>query len=637
MEIFKISQDQDRIELLMPFDICRNPLVDGYCLNKDQSCSNIHMCYDYFYGNSCQQMNNCPYPHFLTKKLHADILGPLISLDLDALTKAFRVYCQSKKQCVNHSMSQGQQQVTLNLSMNNNLTPPSVIDTWRTITVPQINGNISWKVSSRLHMTSKTYPKQQIVPGNYEGLQICWKPKKDIQTHFIEVIFSNENKSDGGSMLTHQIYQHLGIAQVFYRNLDVADRVVHHGPVTFQSFTFNSRLLHQISDVRHICFANIPPESERIGSYIDVVSRPYKINQFTYYQNDPQMIVVEYNEDVDFCKIYSNVRNYPECDGSMISCIQLYLPETLLIEYDDHDYSEDNFRQLFDDQVIFHIKTYPHCAFVHFYSHADLVQSLEKTSNSSIRMIPIYTNIFSLNHLHDYLRRKEMEQQTKLTLITPVETNEIIAEEPPKDESSSETPPSVPILTSLLAVDEQTGTSSEQKASNQQVQQAAIATNGLSDSDDDFHDLPSEFDDEDLLLDELAENNGEMEFVRTAAKSLMSSLAEMEGANTETTAEDAPHSLSYADDFLITIKNRRFALAFLDYTLFRIEKNINTDKFRMLLTLRKRSRHKKRSNHNQQPAQASSETKSKKKRNKRNKKKQDGNPNPTEGITSHYC
>lgn len=78
------------------FEICRNLLVDGYCLNKDQSCSNIHMCYDYFYGSSCQQMNNCPYSHCITKKLHEDILGPLISLDLDALTKAFRVYCQSK-------------------------------------------------------------------------------------------------------------------------------------------------------------------------------------------------------------------------------------------------------------------------------------------------------------------------------------------------------------------------------------------------------------------------------------------------------------------------------------------------------------------------------------------------------------
>jgi hypothetical protein len=39
---------------------------------------------------------NCVYPHVLTEKLHGNILGSLINLDLDALTKAFRVYCQTK-------------------------------------------------------------------------------------------------------------------------------------------------------------------------------------------------------------------------------------------------------------------------------------------------------------------------------------------------------------------------------------------------------------------------------------------------------------------------------------------------------------------------------------------------------------
>jgi len=53
-----------------------------------------------------------------------------------------------------------------------------------------------------------------------KGLQICWKPKQDIQTHFIEVIFSNQVKSDGGTIQTHQIYQHLGVAQLFYQNSD---------------------------------------------------------------------------------------------------------------------------------------------------------------------------------------------------------------------------------------------------------------------------------------------------------------------------------------------------------------------------------------------------------------------------------
>ena len=65
----------------------------------------------------------------------------------------------------------------------------------------------------------------------------------------------------------------------------------------------------------------------------------------------------------------------------MINCIQLYLPETLLIEYDDHDYSEDDFRRLFDDQAVFHIKMHTHCAFVHFYSHAGkcLLDNLSNT------------------------------------------------------------------------------------------------------------------------------------------------------------------------------------------------------------------------------------------------------------------
>jgi hypothetical protein len=53
-----------------------------------------------------------------------------------------------------------------------------------------------------------------------KGLQIRWEPKKDIQTHFIEVVFSNQSKSDGGPIRTHKIYQHLGVAEVFYQNSD---------------------------------------------------------------------------------------------------------------------------------------------------------------------------------------------------------------------------------------------------------------------------------------------------------------------------------------------------------------------------------------------------------------------------------
>ena len=78
----------------------------------------------------------------------------------------------------------------------------------------------------------------------------------------------------------------------------VADRVVLHGPVTFQSFTFIPRLLQRIVDMRHVCFSNLPIETNHIELYIDTVSMPYKKINFEYYQNDKQIILVEYNEDI---------------------------------------------------------------------------------------------------------------------------------------------------------------------------------------------------------------------------------------------------------------------------------------------------------------------------------------------------
>ena len=138
-------------------------------------------------------------------------------------------------------------------------------------------------------------------------------------------------------------------------------------------------------------------------------------------------------------------------------------------------------------------------------------------------------------------------------------------------------------------------------------------------SDDDFDDLPTEFDNDDIFLDESIDNNGDMEFLRSAAKNLMTSLAEMEAASTNINSIDAPHSLLYGDDYIVTIQSRRFALAFLDYTQFRVEKQRNPDKFRLLASL------KKLSNTTSQHDQASSSTietnSNKKKGKKRNKKK----------------
>ena len=163
-------------------------------------------------------------------------------------------------------------------------------------------------------------------------------------------------------------------------------------------------------------------------------------------------------------------------------------------------------------------------------------------------------------------------------------------------------------------------------------------------SDDDLHDLTSEFDNEDLFLDEFVDNNGDMEFLRSAAKNLMSSLAEMEAASTNMDTNDAPHSLLYGDDYVVTIKNRRFALAFLDYTQFRVEKQRNPDKFRLLAMLKKntdatipkkRTDHRCRDETPSPPIESDffpiSETKSnKKKRNRRTRKNKPRNQEKNE-------
>ena len=135
-----------------------------------------------------------------------------------------------------------------------------------------------------------------------------------------------------------------------------------------------------------------------------------------------------------------------------------------------------------------------------------------------------------------------------------------------------------------------------------------------------------------------------MEFLRSAAKNLMSSLAEMEAASANMNGTDAPHSLLYGDDYVVTIKSRRFALAFLDYTQFRVEKQRNPDKFRLLAALKKNtqtnSNHnpKKRTDDTPSPVPmiepdlfGSLETKvTKKKRRKRSKKKKTANHDKSE-------
>ena len=115
-------------------------------------------------------------------------------------------------------------------------------------------------------------------------------------------------------------------------------------------------------------------------------------------------------------------------------------------------------------------------------------------------------------------------------------------------------------------------------------------------SDDDFHDLPSEFDDDDFPLDDAGHTNDDIEFLRSAAKTFMTSLSDMDDASANTDTDDAPRTLFYGDDYVVTIQNRQFAIAFLDYTQFRIDKQRNPDKFRLLASLKKTSTQRKRTN-----------------------------------------
>ncbi|CAF4503322.1 unnamed protein product [Rotaria socialis] len=699
MEIFKISRDRNRIEFYMPvciFEICRNNnYYDGVCQINGISCSNLHVCYEYFYTNTCRRSPNCPNPHLLTRKYHENTLGTLTTLHLDALTKAFKIYCQSKRHLLNYSSStisssRGPQppsssSFTKNLVLS--LVPPSYVSTSsstnnkRLTVASHINRAASWKTNNRLIATPTNIPPQQQNTSQIpeQGVQIYWIPQNDIPIHFIEVVFSNQGKSDGGPMQTHTIYQHLGIAQVFYKHSDTADRVVQHGDATFQSFSFIPRLLQRTVDMRHVCFINVSIDTKLIPLYIDIVSKPYKKRHFEYYQNDQQTILVEYNEDIDFSKIYSNVRNHPERDGLKIKCIQLYHPETLLIEY-DQEYSECDIKKLFIHQKLFHIKTYSHCAFVHFYSHDDLMRSMNTSFHDPIRAKPIYIDIYSQRHLDNYLQQRLSEVERKLpstenesilsiddiienTIMPSENKNDLLLESeltvpilplPTMDQQIDILPerqspaiiercPSVSSKTTDILVPSIESRSTTETSDIDDDNDGEIENEILA-SDDDFDDLPSDFGNDDMFLDESVYENDDIDFIRSAAKNLMTSLAEMQKASETMNKIDQPQSTLYGDDYIVMIKCRRFALAFLDYTQFRVEKQRNPDRFHLLSSLKKKIDYsKKQIDHKQQDNTSTPittidpdlleiiEAKSNRKnRKKRNKKKKGFNSNQTD-------
>lgn len=218
----------------------------------------------------------------------------------------------------------------------------------------------------------------------------------------------------------------------------------------------------------------------------------------------------------------------------------------------------------------------------------EIKRAMNQQFENNIQLQPIYIEIYSPTHFKNYLQRREIELTSKS--IEPINQTIgfyliIFA---------------FPFCIQILFFVEQ------------------------SDSDgDDFHDLPSNFDDNSLFLDENLNENGDMEFLRNTAKNLMSSLNEMEEASSDVSA-DSPLSLLYGDDFVITIKTRRFSLAFLDYTQFRVEKQHCPERYNLLKLLKKLKDSKK---HVETVPMINSETPTttKKKRTKRNRKKKSTN------------
>ena len=172
----------------------------------------------------------------------------------------------------------------------------------------------------------------------------------------------------------------------------------------------------------------------------------------------------------DFSKISSNVRSHPECDGLSIQCIQLYHPETLLVEFDE-TLAEYELEKLLQDQRIFHIRSQSSCAFVHFHSYdgkcslhlrrrnnrvncvcyssmmnrLDLLQTSKASFSDQFRAIPIYIDIFSPGHLENYLQQRKVERQSKpLPTITTEKSEDSMRHEPSPVPSDSSHEPASP-------------------------------------------------------------------------------------------------------------------------------------------------------------------------------------------------
>ena len=156
---------------------------------------------------------------------------------------------------------------------------------------------------------------------------------------------------------------------------------------------------------------------------------------------------------------------------------------------------------------------------------------MQKIWTNLTRISPIYIDLYSSKHLNDYLHQREIEWQRRSSLT-----------------------PSI--------------------------------------SDDDFHDLPSEFDDDDLNLDEDEEKNEDLEFFRKTAKHLLKSLEENQDIYHPEDKVLIPFTILYADDYIASFANGLFASTFLNYAQFLVDKRQNLDRIHLMKSLNQRKKKK---------------------------------------------
>ncbi|CAF0908841.1 unnamed protein product, partial [Didymodactylos carnosus] len=414
----------------------------------------------------CRNAYSCQNSHSLRANMHQHILGNLVNLDLELLSKAFQFYSQHKYQtkprpqssrffAVTQPSRMLKHQTVMSSNIRPLLTPSleqqSVITTteveplansWRKQTTLPSNGNTMYRtqqsqLAARAHVSaippsisrSDSFIRSSPEPQDSSsvnttstsvpiGIQIFWlMPNCD--AHIIDLLFSNQSKCSGGPIEEQTIYKHLGVASVVYKNHLTAVEVVTHGPVTFHDFVFHTRLLKRTLDTRVIYFSNLPQdEEERLKLYINAVSPLENSLEIKFYDSKITAdnyvgALVQFENDIDFNQIVKNIENRPRCHNRLVKYRQLYKPETLLVEYDDEKSADDVKTLFLNDHRIFHIKIHECCAFVHFFSNDDVKKWLSYPFPAHIRLQIIYIDIYTQKEFNDYLQKHLEEIKIK--------------------------------------------------------------------------------------------------------------------------------------------------------------------------------------------------------------------------------